>query len=147
MTAVAVSTRGYIGDIGSPHDRHFPLSSNHEMTGMLSRAWSAAPQRGQRDRGLTTDCFGSAPQREMQTLRKLPSTSPSTAANAITTPAGTSVTQHLIEQDCSGGADAQRLGTFRQGDRHPPRRSGTDGVTYARTFVANYQRHAGCTRS
>ena len=80
IPAVASSTSGYIGEIGSLQLRHLPRSSSHETTGMLSHGRSPTAQRGQRDGGRTTDCFGSAPQRRMQTLRKLPSTAPSSPA-------------------------------------------------------------------
>ena len=72
MSAVASSTSGYIGEIGSPHPRQRPRSTSHETIGMLSYQRSPCPHLGQRDGGRTTDCFGSAPHRRMQTLRKLP---------------------------------------------------------------------------
>src|SRR5438552_7640145 len=106
--ATASSTAGYIGLIGSRQWRHFPRSRSQEKIGMLSRQAMAAPQRGQLERGRTTDCFGSAPQRRMQTLRKLPMTAPKSAP---TRPgASVSLTRHLVEQNGRGGGHVQRLG-------------------------------------
>src|SRR5919108_6568486 len=82
MQPVAISISGYWIEIGSPQPRQRARRINQESTGILSYQASARPQRGQRDRGRTTDCFGSAPQRRIQTLRKLPMTAPSNPAYA-----------------------------------------------------------------
>src|SRR6185312_14796887 len=74
MMPTAASTSGYWLEIGSPHLRHFARSTNHDTTGTLSYHAIPAPQRGQRERGRTTDC--SAGQREMHTLRNEPTLAP-----------------------------------------------------------------------
>src|SRR5215217_420893 len=83
MHAVASSISGYWTEIGSPQSRHRARRSSHEITGTLSYQTSLRPHRGQRDGGLTTDCFGSAPQRSTQTFRKLPMRAPNNPAKAM----------------------------------------------------------------
>ena len=105
--------------MGSPQLRHLPRSSSQEMTGMLSYGRRPVPQRGQRDGGRTTDCFGSAPQRTMQTLRKLPKTRPNRAATRITASGGSAsaITQDLVQEDGRRDGDVERLGTGDDRDR------------------------------
>ena len=80
---VSNSTSGYIGEIGYPHDRHFPPSHSHANTGTLSYALMGVSQRGHRDRGVTIDTPSGI--RVMQTFRKLPSTIPKRKNKAMTT--------------------------------------------------------------
>jgi len=68
------SIKGYIGEIGCPHARHFPRSHSHPNTGTLSYGLIAVLQRGQRDPGETMDISSGI--RMMQTFRKLPTTMP-----------------------------------------------------------------------
>jgi hypothetical protein len=63
----------------------------------LSYHASERAQRGQRDLGFTTDCFGSEPHRRIQTLRKLPIIAPKIAATTISNPTGSSATGDLVE--------------------------------------------------
>ncbi len=79
MRAVTSSTAGYIAEMGSPHPRQRARSTSHETIGMLSYQRRPWPHFGQRDGGRITDCLGSAPQRRMQTLRKLPIAAPRSA--------------------------------------------------------------------
>ena len=82
MRAVASSMSGYCTEIGSRQPRQRPRSTSHDTIGMFSYHRRPRPHRGQREGGRTTDCLGSAPQRRMQTLRKLPTSAPSTPAYA-----------------------------------------------------------------
>jgi hypothetical protein len=103
MPAVASSMRGYWAEMGWLQPRQRARSRIHEITGMLSYQASIWPQRGQRERGWTTDCFGSTPQRRMQTLRKLPIMAPTTAARTISKPTGSSsLTHDSVQQDAGG---------------------------------------------
>src|SRR5690606_28912837 len=81
MIATAISTSGYITGIGSLQWRQRARSTIQLTTGMLSyhaiRFW----QRGQRDRGRTTDC--SDGQRAMHTFRNEPINNPSTVERPI----------------------------------------------------------------
>src|SRR5687767_11357551 len=87
------------------------------MTGIFSYQRISCPQRGQRDRGRTTDCFGSAPQRTMHTLRKLPSTRPSSPAYAMTTGwAPSTLTDDLVQENPGRDRDVERLGAGREPD-------------------------------
>jgi xanthine/CO dehydrogenase XdhC/CoxF family maturation factor len=79
-SAVASSISGYCTEIGARQPRHRPRSASQATTGTFSNQRSPRPQVGQREGGRTTDSFGSAPHRRMQTLRKLPTTAPSTPA-------------------------------------------------------------------
>ena len=73
-TAVAASTAGYSGEIRVPQPAQRPRRMNQETIGnVLVPADRAAADRDSASGGRITDCFGSAPQRTMQTLRKLPS--------------------------------------------------------------------------
>src|SRR6478672_5614 len=101
IAATASSISGYWMEIGGPQPRHRPRRASQERTGTFSYQLSAWPQRGQRDGGRTTDCFGSAPQRRMQTLRKLPNTAPNTVAAPTRMPSGTpsNITRDLVEKD------------------------------------------------
>src|SRR5919109_3959472 len=85
MRAVAASITGYWTEIGVLQPRQWPRSASQENTGMFSYHGSARAQLGQRERGCTTDCFGSAPHRRMHTFRKLPMTRPKMAAKVTTT--------------------------------------------------------------
>ena len=78
-SAVASSISGYCAEIGSRQPRQRPPSASHETIGTFSNQRMPRPHRGQRDGGRTIDCLGSAPQRRMQTLRKLPTIAPSSA--------------------------------------------------------------------
>src|SRR5260370_20350009 len=71
---VASSINGYIGEIGSPHVRHFPRSHSQANTGTLSYGLIGAPHRGQRDPGVTMEISSGI--RVMQTFRKLPTIIP-----------------------------------------------------------------------
>src|SRR5579859_3094369 len=126
---VASSTSGYWIEIGSPQLRHRPRSTTQESTGTLSYQATPAPQRGQRDGGRTTDCLGSAPQRRMHTLRKLPNTAPTTPASRISSgraPASSAGTLHLVEKDPRRDGDIERLRPGRERNPHPPARAGCD---------------------
>src|SRR6184192_2966567 len=105
MSAVAASIRGYCTEIGVLQPRQRPRSSSQENTGMFSYHGSERAQLGQRERGWTTDCFGSAPQRRMQTLRKLPMMAPKMAAKVTTIVdgSGTSAATHDLVQENAGG--------------------------------------------
>ena len=86
ISAVVASIAGYIGEIFSPQPEHLPRRKSQETRGTFSYHRMAWPHEGQREGGYITDCFGSAPHRRMQTLRKLPSTAPSSAKYPITRP-------------------------------------------------------------
>src|ERR1700682_1654087 len=117
MPAVANSIKGYCAEIGSPHPRQRARRMTQESTGMLSYQDNRLPQRGQRDGGRTTDCFGSAPQRRMQTLRKLPMIAPKITATTTSSPAGSSsATGNLIQENTSRHGDVQRFHSPHQGN-------------------------------
>ena len=69
---MASSISGYCTEIGARQPRHRPRSASQATIGMFSYQRRPRPHLGQRDGGRTTDSLGSAPQRRMQTLRKLP---------------------------------------------------------------------------
>src|SRR5574338_748974 len=136
MMPVPSSMSGYMAEIGIPQERHLPPSRSQDTTGMLSHGLREAPQRGQRDRGRTTDCLGSAHHRTMQKLRKLPSTSPSTPTSTARNQRGSSVTLHLIEKDRGGRRHVKRLGAFgKRNGNHSTRRLAHLGG-YTSPFVA-----------
>ena len=129
MSAVAASIAGYIGEIGSPHPEHLPRRKSQERIGMFSYQRISCPHRGQREGGCITDCFGSAPHRRMQTLRKLPSAAPSSANQATNTQGGSSASLHtrdLSKQDGGGDRHVERLRSRREADRHPAPRGGLE---------------------
>src|SRR4051794_38814729 len=112
MPAVVSSIKGYWMEIGRPQPLQRPRRKIQENTGTFSYQASAFPQRGQRDRGRTTDCFGSAPQRRMQTLRKLPSRAPSTPAKVTQYGRSTmrsGLTGDLIQEDPGSDRHVERL--------------------------------------
>src|SRR4051812_45030756 len=112
MPALASSISGYCTEIGSPHPRQRARRISQESTGILSYHASPRPQRGQRDRGWTTDCFGSAPQRRMHTFRKLPIIAPKSAATTISNPSGSSAsTSDLVQEDAGSNRHVERLDT------------------------------------
>src|SRR5947207_11352189 len=74
--------RGYMGEIGWPQARHFPLNHSQPSTGTLSYHLMSVSQRGHREPGNTMD--NSSGIRMMQTFRKLPMTSPNRKANTTT---------------------------------------------------------------
>src|SRR3954451_16175415 len=121
MTAVASSIEGYWIEIGSPQPRQRPRRTSQENTGTFSYQLSECPHRGHRECGRTTDCLGSAPQRRMQTLRKLPITAPNTAAVQTTMPVGTpsNSTRDLVKKYSRRHGDVERLDAGPQRDRHP----------------------------
>src|SRR5712671_5728 len=71
-----------MGEMGSAQVRHFARSHIQPRTGTLSYHFMGVWQRGQREPGATID--NSSGIRRMQTLRKLPISSPNTKMNAIT---------------------------------------------------------------
>src|SRR5258705_13938590 len=100
--AVTSSTAGYIAGIGSPPPRQRARSTSPEMIGMLSYQRRPCPHFGQRDGGRITDCLGSAPQRRMQTLRKLPIAAPripayTTRIGSLPQFGSSAVTHDLVE--------------------------------------------------
>src|SRR5688500_5286706 len=139
MIPVASSTSGYIGEIGSAQLRHFPRSTSQESTGMLSYGRSPAPQRGHREGGRTTDCFGSAPQRTMQTLRKLPKMRPKSAAIRMPASGGSAsaITQDLVQEDGRRDRDVEGFGAGDEPDCHPATRRGGEARPDAGAFVAD----------
>jgi len=77
------SIRGYIGEMGNPHARHFPRSHSHPNIGTLSYGLIGVLHRGQRELGETMDISSGI--RVMQTFRKLPTTIPNRKKNTMTT--------------------------------------------------------------
>src|SRR5262245_28666057 len=89
---------------------------------MLSNQASPAPHLGQREGGRTTDSFGSAPQRRMQTLRKLPNTAPTMAASVMRKEDGmvwSANTGQLVKQNAGGHGNVERLGAGRERNPYP----------------------------
>src|SRR5215472_15620567 len=72
---VSSSMSGYIGEMGSLQQRHFPPSQSHPRMGTLSYGLMGVRQRGQRDPGDTMETPSGM--RVMHTFRKLPITMPS----------------------------------------------------------------------
>src|SRR2546427_5065753 len=135
-TATTASMIGYCEAIGSRQWRHRPLSSSHDTTGMLSRQAMGCLQRGQADGGRSSDrSFGS---RTMQTLRKLPTQRPTTAAP--TTRIGSTTTRHLVEEDARRHRDVERLGALRERDGHALRGDGVELRADASAFVPDDHR-------
>src|SRR5215210_5215232 len=116
--------RGYMTEIGSPQPRQRARSSSHERIGTFSYHARLLPQRGQCDRGVTIDSFGSAPQRRMQTFRKLPISAPSSAPYAMPSGPGyaRSITHDLIQKDACCNCDIEGLCSWRQ--RNPDAAAG-----------------------
>src|SRR5918997_4174839 len=102
---------GYIIEIGSPQPLQRARSSSHESTGTFSYHARPLPQRGQCERGLMMDSLGSAPQRRMQTFRKLPISAPNSAPYAIPSGPGCarSITHDLIQKNAGCNWDIERL--------------------------------------
>src|SRR3954465_2139762 len=117
MAAVASSIRGYWMGVGRPQPLQRPRRKIQEKTGMFSYQANAFPHRGQRDLGRTTDCFGSAPQRRMHTLRKMPRMAPSTPAK-ITQALSAVRTSAVVQQDSGGHRHVERLALTSQRDSH-----------------------------
>src|SRR5690242_5930254 len=117
IAAVASSINGYCIEIGSPQPLQRARSAIHDTIGMFSYHASDLPQRGHRERGRTTDCFGSAPQRRMQTLRKLPSIAPSIPARITQEgrkASSSSLTGHLVQEDTRRNGDIERFYSLSQ---------------------------------
>src|SRR6266566_6599905 len=132
-TPTSASMRGYCLEIGLWHQRHLPRSHSQEKTGILSRQAMGCLQFGHVERGRMSDW--SRGSRRMQTLRKLPTQSPSsTAATMIT---GSAPTQHLVQQDARRDGDVQRLGAARERNRDALCRDGVELRPDARPFVSH----------
>ena len=89
---------------------------------MLSNQASPDPHWGQREGGRTTDSFGSAPHRRMQTLRKLPNTAPTMPASAMKKEGGmvwSANTGQLVEQNAGRHGNVERLSAGRERNPYP----------------------------
>src|SRR5688572_7021641 len=140
IMAVTISTSGYCTEMGLPQPRHRARRISQESTGTLSYQAISLPHFGQRERGRTTDSFGSAPHRTMHTLRKLPITAPNPAAIAtrsVRSSASSALTLHLVEKNSRRHGDVERLGPGREGNGHPPRGSRGERRAHTGPFVAN----------
>src|SRR6476661_8675669 len=139
MSAVSSSISGYWTEIGAWQPRQRPRSTSHDTMGMLSYHWSPTPHLGQCDGGRTIDSFGSAPQRRMQTLRKLPIIAPNTPA--MTMNSGMSgVTRDLIQEDAGGDCHVERLDRGGQGNGDSAARRRRQRGAHAGAFVADHER-------
>src|SRR5215204_2803983 len=109
IAAVASSIAGYMIEIGLPHPRHRALSRSHDRMGTFSYHDNPRPQPGQCEPGVTMDSFGSAPHRRMQTLRKLPMSTPMRAANPTPSKPGRtrSITRDLVQEDTDSHRDVE----------------------------------------
>src|SRR5262245_59239360 len=123
MSAVTSSMSGYWIEMGARQPRHRPRSTSHETIGTLSYHRSPIPHLGQCDGGRTTDSFGSAPQRRMHTLRKLPITAPNNAAMTMNSGCS-SVTHDLVQKDAGGDRHVERLDGRGQRNRDSARGDG-----------------------
>src|SRR5579859_1764028 len=112
----APSMRMYWGEMGLPHHRHLPRSSNQETIGMLSYQAMSLWHFGHDDGGRIRErAFGSSfGSRMMQTFRKLPNTSPNSVAT-IRKKASTP-TQYLVEENARRHTDVERLRAPRHRD-------------------------------
>ena len=144
-SAVVASIAGYIGEIRAPQ----PGASSRG--GRARRGWGCSRTTGWRGRrwgsatgGCITDCFGSAPHRRMQTLRKLPRAAPSSAKYPTMRPSGRSVSIHtrdLTKQDCGGDRHVERLRSRREPDGHPAARGRLERGAHAGALVSQHQPH------
>src|SRR6476469_5665330 len=139
MSAVSSSISGYWTEIGAWQPRQRPRSTNQNTMGMLSYHRSPMPHLGQCDGGRTIDSFGSAPQRRMQTLRKLPISAPNTPA--MTMNSGMSgVTRDLVQEDAGGDRHVPRFDRGGQGTGDSAARRRGQRGSHARAFVADHER-------
>jgi len=72
----------------------------------------------------------------MQTLRKLPTAAPSTAAIRMTNPS--TGMAHLVQQDTGSDGDVERFRTTSERDRDPLPCQAHDGRAHTRPFVADH---------
>src|SRR5579883_1247650 len=100
VSAIATSTAGYCTEMRSRHPRQRPPSATQLRTGTFSYQVIGRWQRGQCERGATTD--SSIGQRAMQTLRNDPMSAPQTETlvhqNQPGTPAGADPTRTRSEE-------------------------------------------------
>src|SRR6476661_9675196 len=133
MRAVSSSISGYWTEIGAWQPRQRPRSTSHDTMGMLSYHRSPTPHLGQCDGGRTIDSLGSAPQRRMQTLRKLPITAPNTPAMTMNN-GMSDVTRDLVQKDAGGDRHVERLDAGREWNGNAARRRGGERRAHARAF-------------
>src|SRR5580704_6459805 len=85
-SAIPSSTAGYWVEIGNRHPRHLPRSTIQLTIGTFSYHVMARSQRGQRERGRTTDRLSG--QRDMHTFKNEPTAAPVRNANVSNSAGG-----------------------------------------------------------
>src|SRR5918997_902452 len=131
--------------MGSAHPRQRPRSASQLSTGTFSNHAISCSQRGQRERGRTTE--SPRGQREMQTFRNEPMQAPTKAASAASRvrSAKTSLTwggsrAKLVEENAGGDRHVERLDARRDAQGDEPRGAAARVGRKPAAFVSDGER-------